>query len=216
MRYVETEVRPKRGWFHPVDQLVEEDPKVERTRIHQINLLEDETVVMLYELSGDRDHIERIVANNFQALAHSTSEVGGNTLVWAHVQPSDLVERLLRIPQEYNVVLETPLEFTDGGGVLCMFIGNREALDRATEALPDEVYLDIRRLGDYNPELGRFSDELTDRQCEILDTAIELGYYDRSRNVTYDDIGDELGCSGTTVGEHLRKIESSVIPEIRR
>lgn len=99
MRYIENTITPKRGWFHPVDKLVETDPSVERKSIQQINLLEDDTVVMLYELAGDREYIETLVDDHFEALAYSTSEVGDNTLVWAHIEPSSLVERLLRIPQ---------------------------------------------------------------------------------------------------------------------
>lgn len=215
MRYIENTITPRRGWFHPVDRLVEDDPSIERERIQQINLLEDGTVVMLYELAGDHEYIEGIVDEHFEALAYSTSSVGDNTLVWAHVEPSSLVERLLRIPQEYNIVLQMPLEFTQQGGVQCLFVGDESALQEATTALPETVRVDVRRMGDYTPGLERFSTELTDRQAEILDAAIELGYYDDPRNATYDDIAKLAGCTRTTVGEHLRKIEAKVMPEIR-
>jgi predicted DNA binding protein len=215
MRYIENTITPKRGWFHPVDKLVENDPNVERKSIQQINLLEDDTVVMLYELAGHREYIETLVDDHFEALVYSTSEIGDNTLVWAHIEPSSLVERLLRIPQEYNIVLQMPLEFTADGGVKCVFVGERDALREATTALPDAVRVDVRRMGEYNPGLQRFSTELTDRQAEILDAAIELGYYDDPRNATYDDIAERTGCTRTTVGEHLRKIEAKVMPEIR-
>lgn len=215
MRYIENTITPKRGWFHPVDRFVESDPDIERVSIQQINLLEDGSVVMLYELAGDREHITHVVDEHFEALAHSTSRMGENTLVWAHVEPSSLVERLLRIPQEYNIVLQMPLPFTMAGGVQCVFVGDEEALRAATNAIPDEVRVDVRRMGDYNPGIERFSSELTERQAEILDVAIELGYYDNPRQATYDDIAAAAGCSRTTVGEHLRKIEAKVMPEVR-
>lgn len=215
MRFIENTITPKRGWFHPVDRLVERDPDVERKRIQQINLLEDDTVVMLYELAGEHDHIEAVVDEYFEALAHSTSRIGDDTLVWAHIEPSSLVSRLLRIPREYNIVLQMPLEFTPCGGVSCLFVGDEGALEAATRALPEEVRVDVRRMGEYNPGPGRYATELTDRQAEILDAAIELGYYDDPRNVTYDDIADRVNCGRTTVGEHLRKVESKVLPAVR-
>jgi len=215
MRCIENTITPKRWWFHPVDRFVESDPEIKRQSIQQINLLEDGTVVMLYELAGDREYIERIVDKHFEALAYSTSQMDENTLVWAHVEPSSLVEELLRIPQEYNIVLQMPLPFTKEGGVQCVFVGEEDALREATKAIPEEVRVDVRRMGDYSPGLERFSTELTDRQAEILDAAIELGYYDDPRNATYDDIAERTDCTRTTVGEHLRKIEAKVMPEIR-
>lgn len=215
VKYIENTITPKRGWFHPVDQHVEREPAIERKSIQQINLLEDETVVMLYELAGDHGHISRTVEQHFDALAYSTSEIGSNTLVWTHVTPSTLVKRLLRITQEYNIVLQMPLEFTREGGVKCVFVGDETALQAATQAIPDEVRVDVRRMGDYSPGVERFSSVLTERQEEILDVAVELGYYDDPRNVTHEDIAAQVGCNRTTVGEHLRKIESKVMPAIK-
>ena len=215
MRYIESTITPKRGWFHPVDRFVEADPDIKRKSIQQINLLEDDTVVILYELVGNREYIEHIVDEHFEALAYSTSQMGKSTLVWAHVEPSSLVEHLLRVPQEYNIILQMPLPFTKEGGVQCVFVGEEKPLREATKAIPEEARVNIRRMGDYSPELERVSTDLTGRQAEILDVAIELGYYDDPRNATYDDIADKVDCSPATVGEHLRKIEAKVMPAVR-
>ncbi|MFQ3320750.1 MAG: putative DNA binding protein, partial [Natronomonas sp.] len=53
--------------------------------------------------------------------------------------------------------------------------------------------------------------ELTARQKEVLLAALEAGYYDESRQATYDDIASVVDCSATTVGEHLRKIEGRLV-----
>jgi len=55
---------------------------------------------------------------------------------------------------------------------------------------------------------------LTAQQRETLLRAYEEGYYDVPRNATHEDVGDALGCSGGTVGEHLRKIEATILTEI--
>jgi predicted DNA binding protein len=44
----------------------------------------------------------------------------------------------------------------------------------------------------------------------VLETAVDVGYYTNPREATHADIADELGIAATTVGEHLREIESRV------
>ena len=56
--------------------------------------------------------------------------------------------------------------------------------------------------------------QLTDRQREILAAAVEVGYYEVPRQASHEDIADHLGIAPATVGEHLRKIESTVLKEI--
>ncbi|MFB9806579.1 helix-turn-helix domain-containing protein [Haladaptatus pallidirubidus] len=55
---------------------------------------------------------------------------------------------------------------------------------------------------------------LTDRQREVMDVALDLGYYDVPRQATHRDIADRMGLSVGTVGEHLQKIESRVFKGI--
>lgn len=215
MRFVEIQITPKRGWFHPADKLVRPDLNIKRKSVQQITLLEDGTVVMLYELAGDHDHIRKIVETYFEALAHSTSEVGDNVLVWLHIEPSSLVRGLLEVPQRYNVIMQMPLEFTKTGGIQCVFVGDEQAITEATKALPEEVQVDVERFGEYDEGAQRFTAELTERQLEVLDAAIELGYYQNPREATYDDIAEAIGVSRTTIGQHLRTVEAKVLPGIR-
>ena len=60
------------------------------------------------------------------------------------------------------------------------------------------------------PEAG-ILDGLTDRQCEVLATAIATGYYDHGGGVGVEDVAAELGLASTTVWEHLSRAESTVM-----
>ena len=44
-----------------------------------------------------------------------------------------------------------------------------------------------------------------------MTAALELEYYDRSEQVTYDDIADRLGCAPSTAAEHLQKAEAKIV-----
>lgn len=50
-----------------------------------------------------------------------------------------------------------------------------------------------------------------DRQREILNTAMEMGYYELPREATLQELADEVGVAKTTVSQHLRKAERHII-----
>lgn len=60
-------------------------------------------------------------------------------------------------------------------------------------------------------ELTRFLEDLTDRQREVLSTAIGLGYYDHGGSAGVDEVAEALDLGSTTVWEHLSRAESKVM-----
>ena len=52
---------------------------------------------------------------------------------------------------------------------------------------------------------------LTAEQYELLETAIERGYYDTPRDATAETVAGELGCARSTAAEHLQRAEANVI-----
>jgi len=53
--------------------------------------------------------------------------------------------------------------------------------------------------------------ELTDRQREAVELALERGYYDVPRTVTLDELGAELGITSGPMSARLRPTESKII-----
>lgn len=49
------------------------------------------------------------------------------------------------------------------------------------------------------------------RQQELLQVGLELGYYDLPREVTLQELADEIGIAKTTASQHLRKAEANII-----
>ncbi|WP_458186820.1 helix-turn-helix domain-containing protein [Haladaptatus sp. NG-WS-4] len=63
-------------------------------------------------------------------------------------------------------------------------------------------------------EFSRVLYELTDRQREVLGTAIELGYYRPKKETSIEDIADAVGIASTTAWEHLARAEAKVMDEV--
>jgi predicted DNA binding protein len=57
---------------------------------------------------------------------------------------------------------------------------------------------------------------ITSRQEDVLEAAVDLGYYSEPRQASLEDIGEVVGISPGTVGEHLRKAEERVFTELVR
>lgn len=63
-------------------------------------------------------------------------------------------------------------------------------------------------------QLSTVLNDLTDRQREVLATAIELGYYKPKRETSIEDIAETVGIAPTTAWEHLIRAEGKVMAEL--
>lgn len=198
---------------HFQDRLFER-ADVSRERIYHLNVLEDGTIVLLGRVSGNLDRLETVLAAVETTRSYTVSREGdGSALVFLHVSPPPAIRQFLELPRTHEVFFDFPIEGADRGDLRVEMIGETNAVLREALAdVPDGVDVTVERIGPYpSDDLEAI---LTDRQQEVLTTALELGYYDVPRNVTHGDIADRLELSTGTVGEHLQKIESRVFASL--
>lgn len=213
MRYVQFLIAPADGSLHPLDRVMAEDEITTRRAIHRLKLLTDDTVVGLYEFEGDVEHLENMFANHPDVISFTVSHVGSTVYSHARTRPNETVRRLLRISNHYNILTEMPIEYTDTGDLRVVTIAELETFKRAIEEFPTHVGVRIEHTGTYLPGSRRLFSLLTERQRETVRTAVDLGYFEEPRQVTYQGIANEMGISPETVGEHLRKAEAKLVPE---
>ncbi|MFB6071638.1 MAG: helix-turn-helix domain-containing protein [Halobacterium sp.] len=56
--------------------------------------------------------------------------------------------------------------------------------------------------------------KLTDRQLEVLQTAHDMGYFERPRGANASEIADELGISPSTFSEHLLAAQNKLFEDV--
>ncbi|WP_123533310.1 helix-turn-helix domain-containing protein [Halosimplex salinum] len=85
----------------------------------------------------------------------------------------------------------------------------------------DEIYGSVRidrlaRTGDGETDDMVLVDRgrLTDRQQEVLETAMEMGYFQRPRSANATEVADELDISPSTFAEHLASAQSKVLDSL--
>lgn len=198
--------------LHPLETAIEADPTVTIETTHQINRV-GEQFVELSEFSGDMATLERLLAaeasvNDFAV----TPETG---LAYLEYEQSSSMTQLFTILTAYSLILVPPVEYTDEyeeRGVRLTVVGTESAITRISADLPSEIDLYPERVGEYVPERGRVEDLLTDRQRDVFETAVRLGYYEVPREATHEEIAAEVGRAPATVSEQLQRIEANLLP----
>jgi predicted DNA binding protein len=108
---------------------------------------------------------------------------------------------------ESGVVPSFPLRLEGG-----WFVGDLTASRSQLSAFRDEleaagIEYRLVRVSDTAPQ----PELLTDRQEEVVELALDLGYYDTPREATHEDVAAAIGCAPNTATEHLQKGEAKLV-----
>ncbi|MEF8906286.1 MAG: helix-turn-helix domain-containing protein [Haloarculaceae archaeon] len=219
MRYVRLRARPTEGeGFHPLGERLSTEPAVERGKIYRVDLLADGTGVLLAEARGDRDRYRAILESSEHVIDFSIA--GGTADGWwysyTHFEPTEVTERMLAVRYDRGLAMEMPIEVEPGGSMVVTLVGPEGAFAEAMRADAPGYELKVLETGEHTPDLDDLFLSLTERQREVLEVAVDLGYYEDPRAATHEDVASEVDAAPSTVGEHLRKVESRVFAQLVR
>jgi predicted DNA binding protein len=217
MRYVTMRVSPTEGdAFHPLGEALSADPAVERGSIYRVEMLDDDSGLLLAEARGDVDRYREILSESELVHDFSIVEDDGWWYSYTHFEPNDANREMLELQYESELAMETPIEVEPDGSFVLTLVGPMEAFRHATPSETESYDIEVLETGEHTPEVGDLFLSLTERQREVLETAVALGYYDNPRQATHEDVAARVDASPSTVGEHLRKIESRVFAQLVR
>lgn len=197
--------------FHPVIAAVKAEPAVTLEQIAYINLLGDKTGVSLIGGYGDEDASAEVLKDHPSALDWELIPGDPGHYTYVHWEKSEPTVELLELIDDYRLVLELPIQFTSQGNLRVTVVGSDDNIQDALASVPKTIDAEATEMGTYRPDDERAIARLTDRQREVLEAAVRLGYYEVPREATYEDIAEVCDCTVGTVGEHLNRIEASII-----
>lgn len=100
---------------------------------------------------------------------------------------------------------------TADGWVFRVIAEERERLQAFQRIFAEQdIPVELRRITEFSEDAGEDS-RLTTEQRRALLAAYEMGYYDQSRDVTREDLGDRLGITGRAASKRLRRGTSNLI-----
>lgn len=110
-----------------------------------------------------------------------------------------------------TLVVTLPIRFRTDGVVELTVLGSGSDLQSAVKFVRSRA--DITVLAIQDGWTGHDLDVLTERQRTILRAAYDAGYYDYPRTATQKEVAAIVDISGSTVAEHLRNAEHTLIEQ---
>lgn len=208
-------ITPDRGYFELGETLMWEHD-IYLQLIHSIEFVSDGSVVIVYTVEGD---LELLTAGMDEAenrrFEYTVSRDLDHSVIKIRFHPDDLLRRLFDIQRSYGVSMQFPLEYVsyDPASIEITEIGSREEIQGRIQDTREVASIDVTQIQPYEPATDTLFEELTDRQQEVLLTASEKGYYRTPREATQEDIAADLSCSPSVVGQHLRRIEATLVSQ---
>jgi hypothetical protein len=140
----------------------------------------------------------------------SNVEVLNRTDGQALVQFETTLPMLLLPARDSGVPLEMPFELSNGIAIWEV----QTSSDRLSELSDQLDFFDISFTVEYIQYDVDEKQLLTDSQEELIEKAIQMGYYDTPRECSLTELAEEIGRSKSTVSETLHRAEGKIIKQV--
>jgi len=111
-----------------------------------------------------------------------------------------------------NIHLQTPYKLCSEMGMELRISGISDSVRKLVSVVRELMPPDKISVQSIKGDIGNgWTDELTDRQKEIISYAAYRGYYGTESKTTLKDLADELGMARSTLGEHIQRAESMIL-----
>jgi predicted DNA binding protein len=213
MRYATVTLSWTDGQVHPIDDIFAREPAVTVEAIHYVSPGPAGQYVELLELHGDLELATTLLADAPDALAYDITGTDEHGVAYVQCRTAGLVDDLLATLHDHEIVIDWPVHYFDDAkrGLTLTVLGTSRAIQRAVADLPPELDFALERIGEYEPDTGRLSRLLTERQLDVFELAVQEGYYEIPRETTHRELAAKLELATGTVSEHLQRIESKLV-----
>ncbi len=204
-------MREPAEWRNPMHTFIAETAGFERAELLIWNFSREALDVLLFRVVGPIEpYREAIEAAQF-VTEHDLTPIDDDSF-YAYVEHETReMDRQLRDSFDgKHVVIVPPIVYHADGTTRLRIVGRPEALESVVAEIPEAIDVTVESIGEYRGPSGGALD-LTDRQREVLRTAVEMGYYDVPREASVNDVAARLECAASTVSDHLRKAERAVM-----
>lgn len=216
MKAVTYLITPTSGTFGRIGRFFR-DNGVWLVGVRHIEQLHDDSMVMQFDVATDADRLRELFSpppewvHDFQ-LAPGED---GPTLQ-LHFDPTGVAREMFELHRSYAVSLDYPIEVAEPASQALRVteVGREAELRDLVAATRESIDVTIEQVGEYSPVGDGVLGRLTQRQRDVLATALDLGYYDEPRDVTQADIATTMECSASAVGQHLRRAEAEVMSAV--
>jgi predicted DNA binding protein len=152
----------------------------------------------------DRDRLEEMLDTDPTVQSYELVDWTDQTGIYyiQHTPETKLISSVVTDVNGFLVHTETK----GNGWLVRLLLPDREALNTIWEyANENEISLDIIEIYGNTDTGGESSYGLTDEQRTALTTAYENGYFGEPRDISLNEVADEIGLSSTAMSGRLRR-----------
>ena len=210
MKRVRITLDPHDAALPPIYERMTSGADLDTVRIVNWNVADSPAAFLLF-LRGDYRRFEADLAADDAVADHALFPVTDET---CHCYLTGTVGPAARALFENftrgSLLTVPPIECHDDGSSTYAIVGADRDVQAAIEGVPDAASVTVERVGGQRVARDAPESALSARQCDALEAAVALGYYDRPRDATTEAVAAELGCATATAAEHLRKAEAKL------
>lgn len=172
------------------------------------------TPTVLFRVEGDIEAYRERIADVDSVIECDLTPVSDTSFhSFVRAEPSDDEWEWMLAFHRAGLVVMPPIVYTTAGEAVFEVLGDPADLQGLLGELPDRIDTTVDRVGEYDRSRSSAA-RLTDRQREVVTMAAELGYYDVPRAATLADVAAVLDVAASTISDHLRKAERTVMGSV--
>ena len=212
MRYLEVRVDQPATDRNSMHQLLVDHDAYGVSRLLAREQYAHDDHAMLFHVEGPTEPFRETLADRDAVDAFEIGPCADDSFyLYVRETPSETDRAFSGAFAQSGLVLLTPVVYRDDGSVHVTAVGPAAAVQAAVEDVPETMGVEVLTVGQYDAARLDSRLELTQRQFEAVEVAVETGYYSATREATLAAVADRLDCSTGTAGELLRRAERTVM-----
>ncbi|WP_256296336.1 helix-turn-helix domain-containing protein [Haloarchaeobius salinus] len=215
MKYLQVTLRHSAETIHPMHEFVCDHGGYDEYHLVNWNFATPDANTLLFHVHGPREPYEATLREVEGVQSFEVAPLGDDRFyVYVMDDPDETGQGLMAAFSRPSIAAVPPLSYRMDRSVSIGVLGEPDRLREVFEATPDDIRVDIERVGEYAADPAAAGARLTDRQREAVRVAQALGYYEVPREATVADVADELDCSTGTAAEHLQKAAAELLGDL--
>lgn len=215
MRYLRARLDLPPALRHPMQRFLRESDAVTREELLTWNLLPERDIeYALFYVVGDQQRY-RTAIERVESIPEFTISTIDDESFYVYVcQETREEETAWRAAfAELNLVVMPPIVYDERGRTHITVVGTEGNLGELVENLDagPGVDVEVLELGSFDRRHGTIAGQLTDRQLEVVETAVESGYYAVPKEASLEAVADRVGVARSTASTVLRRAEANVM-----
>lgn len=199
---------------HPMYDLLANGESVDYATAMQWSYTDSE-LAMLHYVEGDVAAFRR-AARAVSKLVDLEIVPAGEGACYAFVncETTPAMRQLYGPLQEMTAIPVPPIIYHPDGSLSFSLVGPAAELQAALEYVPEPIAVTVEEITDIGSVGGLPDTDLSSRQREALELALDLGYYEIPREADHASVAAAMDCAPSTAAEHLRKAEATVVESV--